>query len=149
MVSLEGLPLAKATIHGVVESGFVHVAAPSPALRKRLREIQAAIASKGGDRREGYVQLDIKAKEIEAVRLNGDAASLKLTPAGTSRLRTFKRDNVGRVVTVSIEGVPAATTTVIDWRNGRLQIHAPSPALRKRLHEIQEERSPTSDGVLR
>jgi hypothetical protein len=144
MVSIEGIPTSAATIQGMIGSGFVHVAAPSPALRKRLREIQAA-TSKVGERHAGYARLDINARDIEAVRLNGDTAYLTLTAAGTSKLKTFRRNNVDKVTTVSIEGSPVLATTLIEWSDGRIRIHAPSPALRKRLHAIQEGRATTSD----
>jgi hypothetical protein len=74
--------------------------------------------------------------------LEEDAAYLQLTPAGTSALRSITEKNRGRMLSVTIEGIPAVTATVVATiDSGRVLIQSPSPKLRERLAEIERAKS--------
>ncbi len=91
---------------------------------------------------DGAVHLDFAADDIERVTLEEDAAYLQLTPAGTSALRSITEKNRGRMLSVTIEGIPAVTATVVATiDSGRVLIQAPSPKLRERLAEIERAKS--------
>jgi hypothetical protein len=57
-------------------------------------------------------RLDIRAMDIQEVRMGEDGAALRLTPAGTEALRVFTEANVGRMAIFSIDGLPAGKSTI-------------------------------------
>jgi hypothetical protein len=95
---------------------------------------------------ETAVHLDLSATDIESVTLEQKAAHLKLTPAAALTLKRITESNVGRVLSMTVEGIPAVRATVMGTiDSGQVSIDSPSDALRKRLAEIQEARSRGQD----
>jgi hypothetical protein len=102
----------------------------------------ALILAASGRATSGEPTLDISAADIALVQWSqmGDSADLRLTPHATAELERFTRNNVGQMVTVSIEGIPAARAVVqgvID--SGEVTVHAPSPALQAMLKAVRTQ----------
>lgn len=92
---------------------------------------------------EPIVRLELTQPDIHSVVVVEErTAWLKLTPDATAKLEKLTRTHQGRLLVVTVDGMPALRSRIFaPIESGVLQIDAPPPELRLRLKKIQERPS--------
>lgn len=90
------------------------------------------------------VRLELLRADIDGVAVEPEFTTVRLTPDAAHKLRLFTREHIGRVLELSIDGLPALKVRVqTEIESGILRLPSPSPALRQRLEGAGPAR-PTS-----
>ncbi len=79
-------------------------------------------------------RLDLSRADIDAVAVDPEHTTVRLTPSAALLLRQMTRDNVGRTLELRIDGLTALSVRVqAEIESGILRLPRPSPELQQRL----------------